>query len=169
MCAERRLSPVEPVRRLREAAGVDHAHKAPQQKRIDGAHGNILISDVIDGKYYIFFDEWSQPIVTVVPGNRSGANGDDAIELGLLLLTAASFAILPPFNKVLVADTARAAAGGGRVSGGLAARPLVGGRIAGRSTRMGHRGARRIAGRGSAVHRDRMGTTVYRQRPRWRR
>ena len=67
MCAERRLSPVEPVRRLREAAGVDHAHKAPQQKRIDGAHGNILISDVIDGKYYIFFDEWSQPIVTVVP------------------------------------------------------------------------------------------------------
>jgi hypothetical protein len=54
MCAERRLSPVEPVRRLREAAGVDHAHKAPQQKRIDGAHGNILISDVIDGKYYIF-------------------------------------------------------------------------------------------------------------------
>jgi hypothetical protein len=42
------------VRRLREAPGVDHAHKAPQQKRIDGAHGNILISDVIDGKYYIF-------------------------------------------------------------------------------------------------------------------
>ena len=54
MRAECGLSPVEPVRRLREAAGVDHAHKALQQNRIDGAHGNILISDVIDAKYYIF-------------------------------------------------------------------------------------------------------------------
>ena len=51
-----------------------------------------------------FFDEWSQPIVALVPAIELERMGMTLSNWGLLLLTAASFAISLPFNKVLVAD-----------------------------------------------------------------